>query len=190
MTELTYTLDASHIAAYQKFASERASNKGQSTASSFDSAGQLIAACVAVAIPLAAFDLLLPFATGRSFATVEFFLGLIIGVILVTGGLWLRYRKMRRQFVRPGGPTLSEHCLKLGGDGLRTSSAFFENICRWRAIEEATVHETVVILWLEPGMGVVVPRSAFASAAAEADFLDRVRALAAEAKLPRAGTFA
>jgi hypothetical protein len=52
------------------------------------------------------------------------------------------------------------------------------------------VHETVVVLWLEPGMGVVVPRSAFANAAAEADFVDRVRALVVEAKLPRAGTFA
>lgn len=85
MTELTYTLDASHIAAYQKLASERASNRGHSTASSFDSAGQLIAAGVAVAVPLAALDLLLPFATGRSFATIEFLLGLIIGVGLVAG---------------------------------------------------------------------------------------------------------
>ena len=94
MTELTYTLDASHIAAYQKLASERASSKRSGvTASSFDSAGQLLAACIAVAVPLAALDLLLPFATGRPFAVVEFFLGLIIGVGLVTAGLWLRYRE-------------------------------------------------------------------------------------------------
>lgn len=190
MTELSYTLDASHIAAYQRLASERASNSGHDKTRAFDSAGELLAAGVAVAVPLAALDLLLPFATGRPFAYLEFLLGLLLGVGLVTGGLWLRYRKVRRQAVRPGGPTLSEHRLKLAGDGLRTSSPFFENTCRWHAIEEATVHKTVVVLWLEPGMGVVVPRSAFADATAEADFVDRVRALVVEAKLPRAGTFA
>jgi hypothetical protein len=190
MTELSYTLNVSHIAAYQRLASERASNSGHGAARGFDNAGELLAAGVVVAVPLAAVALLLPLATGRSFAYVEFLFGLLLGIGLVTGGLWFRYRKVHRQAVRPGGPTLSEHHLKLGGDGLRTSSPFFENICRWHAIEEATVHETVVVLWLEPGMGVVVPRSAFANTAAEADFVDRVRALVVEAKLPRAGTFA
>ncbi len=190
MTELTYTLDASHIAAYQKLASERASNSGLAEPRGIDATGIWFAAAFAVAVLLVAASLVLPLLTGRPFSYLEFFLGLLIGFGLVAGALWVQYTKVRRQAVRPDGPTLSEHRLRLGGDGLRTSSPYFENTCRWHAIEDATVYETVVVLWLEPGMGVVVPRSAFADQGQESEFVARVRALVAEAKLPRAGTFA
>lgn len=190
MTELTYTLEASHIAAYQRLASERASNSRGAEPRGFDAAGIWLAAAIAVAVVVVMAGLLLPLLTGRSFSYLEFFLGLFIGFGVIAAALWVQYTTVRRQAVRPDGPTLSEHRLRLAGDGLRTSSQFFENTCRWHAIEDATVHETVVVLWLEPGMGVVVPRSAFADQGQESDFVARVRALVAEAKLPRAGTFA
>jgi hypothetical protein len=190
MTELTYTLEAEHLAAYQKLAALRAASGGRDATRVYESYGRSLVAGLAVAVPMAALYMFLPVVTDRPFAGVEFVFGLIIGVVILVVAMRLQSSRAQRRFVRLDGPTLSEHQLSLAGDGLRTSSRMFDFLCRWHAFEDVTVGDGIVVMWIEPGMGVVVPRNAFADQKAETAFVDLVRAHVLEAKLPRAGVFA
>jgi hypothetical protein len=189
MTELVYTFEPSHLWTYQKLASDRASGAGR--AGSWDVEGlRFIVAAMATAAVLALADLVMPLITDRPFAYLEFLAGLLLGIGMMIGAMWWHYRKMRRRAVRPDGPTLSEHRMSVTPEGLRTTSPLYENVYRWSALDEVTVHDDVIVLWVEPAAGALVPRSAFADRSAERQFVEGVRARIAEAKLPRAGSFA
>lgn len=189
MLELVYTFNPSHLKTYQRLASDRAAG-GRHKGSWNVEVARLLLGTLATAAVLAAADLSMPLITGRPFAYPEFIIGLPAGIGMMIGAMWWRYAQMWQRAFRPDGPTMSEHRLALAPDGVRTTSPHYDNLYRWSALEEVTVHDEVIVLWVEPAAGALVPRCAFSDSVAETQFLERVRARIAEAKLPRSGSFA
>lgn len=113
---------------------------------------------------------------GRPFGLLEFTLGLVGGVAATLVMMWRRYARYYSRAVRPGGLTMAEHRLSVSEEGVRLRSSLHEALYRWPAIEQMTSDDRIIVLWLEPGAGVAVPRKAFAESAAETAFLDAVRA--------------
>jgi hypothetical protein len=107
--------------------------------------------------------------------------GFWLGALLSIAAQWLHYLSMRRRLVRPDGPTLSGHELTVSESGVVASSGRAQAQYRWPLFEGLTERADILVLWYEPGAGIVVPRSAFADAAAERAFCVFVQRRIAEA---------
>ena len=188
MTELVFKFQPAHLRTYQKLASERAYGEKRSRSWDVEWARFLICA-IGVAAVLAALDLALPAVTGRPLAHLELLLGFVAGVGVMLVAMWWRYAKTWRRAFRDNGPTMAEHRVSLTPEGVRSVSAQTDTLYRWPAIDEVAVYEEVIVLWIEPGAGALIPRSAFADRAAETKLVEQVRARIAEGKLPRSGNF-
>jgi hypothetical protein len=182
--ELTYRFEPEHLHLYRRFASDRGIGGPATGREGEDSFGLFLICALVLAAFLAGADVIFPGVTGRPFAFIEFVAGLLSGVAIALAVLWWRYRRFARAALRPDGPTLAEHRLSVSADGLRTTSRFVEGLYRWSAVEDMTVRDGIIVLWIEPSAGVLVPRGAFASPAAEADFLEAVRGYMATTATP------
>jgi hypothetical protein len=172
MIELTYRFDPKHLHLYQKLTNDRSAGRGRSGE---DTWGLFLVSTLVVAAFLAGAEILFPGLTGEPFAMAEFVAGFVTGIAVILAVMWRRYYRVSRAALRTDGPTLSEHRLTVAADGLRTFSQLTEGYYRWPAFEEVTVEDGVIVLWIEPGAGVLVPRSAFDSSTTEAAFLQAVR---------------
>jgi hypothetical protein len=173
MIEITYRFEPEHLKIYPKLVSNRVEAKSIE-------AGEpwwhwMLYTIVAGALIVGA-QLLFPELTGRPFAWIEF----LSGIAVCIGQMWWRYNRLSPASVRPDGPTLAEHRMRVAGDGLNVGSSLMTVTYRWTAFEEATVHDRVIV---EPGGGVLVPRRAFAAPGAEATFLEAVRGHIAAGKV-------
>lgn len=174
MSEVVYTFTPDHLKIYQRLTSDRAS--GQGHAGSWDKEFlRFMLAALATAAILAVADLGVPLITGRPFAYAEFLLGLVAGFAMMLGAMWWRYGQMRKRAVRPDGPTMSEHRMSLTPEGVRVASRLHDVHYRWLAIDDLTIHDEVIVLWVEPAAGALIPRSAFPDRAAEERFVASVR---------------
>jgi hypothetical protein len=178
MIEVTYRLEPEHLHLYRKLATDRTAGRGGGAE---DTWGLYLLCTLAVAAFLASADLVYPGLTGQPFAFAEFFTGLLAGIAVFLALMWPRYSRLSRAAVRPDGPTLAQHRLSVTPDGLRATSRFVDGQYKWFAFEDVTIADGVIVLWIEPGAGVLVPRSAFASPAAETAFLEAVRGFMAAA---------
>lgn len=180
MIELTYRYGPEHIKTYQALASRRVEASDRDYASEWW--GRMLIYALLAGAVLAAADLAFPLLTERPFALLEFVSGFIGGVACTYALSWRRYRRLSSKMVKPDGPTMSEQRVGVAEDGIRSTSRFIDHVYRWTAFEGVTVHNGIIVLWTEPGDGAMVPRSAFADQAAEAAFLDAVRANMTAAK--------
>lgn len=188
MTDLVFKFEPAHLKTYQKLASNRA--YGEKRAASWDVEWVRFLMCaIGVAATLAVADLVLPAVTGRPLAYLELLLGFVAGIVVMLAAMWWRYARTWARAFRDDGPTMAEHRMSLTPDGVRSTSSQTDTLYRWPAIDEVAVHDDVIVLWIEPGAGALIPRSAFADGASESQFLEQIRARIAEAKLPRAGSF-
>jgi len=175
--EVTYSLQPRDIANYQRAAWRRLQKRRTWK-------DELLSFLIVIAIAGSVWTATawgLPRLTAEPVAVPELVLGVVLGALAMLAVL----RERARSMLRRDGPTLSERRLALSDAGVEIRSATFESLYRWSVIEEVGEYGSLVVLWVEPGTGVVVPRGAFADPAAERTFLDAVRGHMGAAK--RAG---
>ena len=136
---------------------------------------------VMAAVVLAAWAL--PRFSRHHFAFEELAIGFFTGVTFVFAATWLNYFRQRRLLVKPSGPTLSLHHLSLEEAGLRIATDKIETSSRWSLFDEITAYKNIFVLWIEPGQGIVVPKSAFADEAGVSAFLSAVSVYITNAKV-------
>jgi hypothetical protein len=180
MIQFTYRYGPEDIRAYQALASRRVEAKNSDVASEWW--GRMLVFALVAGAVLAGAALAFPLLTERPFALLEFLSGFVAGWACIYALSLRRYRRLSAKMVKPDGPTMSEQRVSVVDDGIKSNSRFIDHIYRWTAFEGVTVHDGIIVLWTEPGDGAMVPRSAFADQAAEAAFLDAVRANMAAAK--------
>lgn len=179
MIEIKFRLEPAHLSAYRRLSSARIEAIGTQADGNW---GAWMVGTFSAAALIAAASLTFPAVTGHPFAVAEFTVGLVSGAAIFTAIAWWRYMRLSRRATRADGPTRAEHRLNLGDDGLRSSTCFAEVLYRWSAFEGVTSTDEVIVLWIEPGGGVLVPRSAFAAPGAESAFLEAVRRYMGQAK--------
>lgn len=123
----------------------------------------------------------IPHLTLRRFGAVEMGAGYILGVAFMFASIWLNYYRQRGVLLKPNGPGLSPHTLILEPQRLRIAGPHFDHVFQWPVFEELTVLKTILVLWIEPGQGLIIPRSAFASEAEAKAFAATLRANIANA---------
>ena len=135
-------------------------------------------------------DSVVPRITGARLSMVELVIGFVIGIAVLLGMFWLNHFDQAKKLVRPDGPTLSEHTVSAGASGLSVSATHMSAHYAWGAIEDVTQERGLVVLWLEPSLGLVIPQRAFANPQERETFVAAIAARRSEAGLPRAGSFA
>jgi hypothetical protein len=141
------------------------------------------------ALTFAGLDAAAPSILGRSLEVVELLAGFVLGLLMAVALMWLSYWDQIRRAVRKDGPTLGEHTVRLNGEGLAVSIRDGEARYAWRAFQGVTRQRGLLTVWLEPGVGIMIPERAFAGEAERVQFTAEIEARLADAKLPRAGSF-
>jgi hypothetical protein len=189
MTQIIYRLEPRHLRDYHFAIRDRLSRSSARGAPRSEWQRGLLfgLACAALYFGLV---WLWPRMTGVEVGIAELVTGLVLGMAMAVGAMWWQYEEQRRLIVKPGGPSLAEHALAIDGAGVAITGQNFESRYKWSIFEDASRYSDILVLWIEPGAGIIVPRAALGGIAAEDAFLAEVKARAAEAKLPRSGTFA
>ncbi len=189
MTQLVYRLEPRHLTDYQFAIRDRLSRSPARRAPKAEWVRGLLfgLACAVIYFGLV---WLWPRVAGAELGIAELVLGLLLGMAVAVGAMWWHYAEQRRLMVKPGGPSLGEHALAIDGAGIVITGQNFECRYKWPIFEDASRYSDILILWIEPGAGIIVPRGALGGVAAEDAFLADAKARSAEAKLPRAGGFA
>lgn len=144
---------------------------------------------VAVFVSLQVFDKRIVQFTGHPASFVELAIGFLAGGALVLCLLWIHHWDQTRKLVHPDGPTLSEHTVSVNTSGLSVSAPHMTAHYTWPAIQEVSKERGLVVLWLEPSVGLVVPERAFPNPETCQEFIAAVEARRTESVLPRAGSF-
>ena len=183
--KINYQLTPSDITSYQYAVRNRLQktvkgDDGWLTQAGIGLAIAVVAAGVTVAVMEA-----IPSLTGRAFGLEEFLAGFLFGGLAILGLIWLNYFRQRKSIVKPGGPALSLHTLTVEPDGMRITGPNFETNYLWPIFEDISDLKTLIVLWIEPGQGFAIPRSAFANEAGAEAFVEDIRGHIAKARLSR-----
>lgn len=174
MISSTYRLELRHLASYQFAVKSRL----EATPGVWwlSAPFQAVVALVCIGIFTAIAALSLPWLGFGRLQTPSFLVGLILGIFGILGIWWLHYFSVRQRLVRPDGPTPREHRLYADETGITLTTAIGKGEYRWAMFEDLTERDDVLLLWYEPGGGIVIPRSAFLAPDAYAGFLALARA--------------
>jgi YcxB-like protein len=173
--ELRYQLTRDDLAAYQYAVRTRVTKQvtlqdGKSRDVLYGLAFGLLLVALAAAVAL-----VLPHLTHRRFAAEEMAAGFFLGVIFTFAAIWHNYWRQRGVVASPDGPALSGHVMTLEPQGFRITGPNFNHWLLWPIVHEVSELKTLIVLWMEPAQGIVIPRSAFASAAQAEAFAVTVR---------------
>ncbi len=174
MIELSYRLEPRHLMDYQFAIRDRLlRSPGRVT----PKAEWLRALLFGLACGVIYFGLvwLWPRIAGVDLSVAELVLGFLLGAAAAVGAMWWHYAEQRRLMVKPDGPSLGEHVLAISATGISVVGQHFENRYAWPIFEDASRYSGIVILWIEPGMGLIIPRTTFGGEAAEDAFLEAFR---------------
>jgi hypothetical protein len=188
MTAKTFKLSPEDLAAYQFAVRDRLSAlppRAWWESDGIRAAALLVLFVIAVMV----IDRTLQTAFGRSMELPDFLIGAGAGAALVLGLVWMSYRDQRRRIVREEGVILGEHTLELTVAGVVSRQRHVEARYDWPVILEVTDQRGMVILWIEPGVGIAVPQHAFASDAERTQFVAEVEQRRTGSQLPRVGSF-
>ena len=126
--------------------------------------------------------LTLPHFTHRRIAEPEMAVGFFMGVTFMLASLWLNYFRQRRNVVNEGGPTLSPHLLSVEPQGLRITGPNLEHSYLWPIFKDITEFKSLLVLWMEPAHGLIIPHSAFGDEVSLKAFIEEVRAHISQSK--------
>lgn len=121
-------------------------------------------------------------ATDREVGTL--LAGYLIGAVTVV--LALQSKRLTRAMLQDDGPTLSAHKARIDEAALRFDGTFAKARYDWSGIIDATELPAAIVLWLEPGQGVILPKRAFKSETEAKAFLAFAHTQIAAAALTRA----
>jgi hypothetical protein len=123
----------------------------------------------------------IPLIFGFEFVSFHLTWYIYIPLILVSGTLWNVYLLwVRRRAVvaqtqtRPG--AIGLHTFKLGPDGVREQTTVIEAFARWAKVTEIAENKQLIVFFLGPRYGFLIPKRAFPSAEDAQVFLDTARA--------------
>lgn len=181
MTEVTFKLEPRQIASYQYAVRNHLKTVPGTGWLAKEWVHFLLAAGVSLSLYIA-IEWLLPLWTGVAASWPDVIIGAFAGIVFLLIGLWLAYLKQRQALVREHGPTLSLHTIAVTAEGLGVSAPLMHHHYAWGLFDEVTEHKDLILLWIEPGMALIVPHGAFADAAKKDGFIADVRARIAAAK--------
>lgn len=189
MTEVTFDLQFEDLSAYQFVVRDRLTKLAPKQWWETDAFRATVLFGFA-AVTFALLDWAAPSFLGRPLEFVEFLTGFWLGLLLAIGLMWMTYWDQRRRMVKPDGPMLGEHVVKLNGEGVAINLRDVEARYAWRAFDSITEQRGLLSIWMEPGVGLIIPCRAFASDADRVQFISEVNARMTASRLPRAGSFA
>ena len=152
-----------------------------------------VRAAIVIAISAAlsiVIGMLVPAVTGAPLAPLELLIGFAAGLVFTLGMLWINHLDQAKKLLRSDGPTLSEHSVSVAGSGLSVTAPHSTVHYAWPIIQDVSIARGLVLLWLEPSSALAVPERAFKSLETRDKFISDSEMRQAEAKLPRAGSFA
>ena len=135
-------------------------------------------------------DRVVPGLTGHELSMTELGLGIVMGFAFFLAILWLNHFEQAKKLVRADGPTMSEHTVSVNTTGLNVTAPHMTAHYAWAAFQDVTAVRNLVVLWIEPAFGLVIPKRAFANDEARDAFIAAIEARRTESGLPRAGSFA
>lgn len=112
----------------------------------------------------------------RAMELPELIFGVLLGLGVMFATTWLHYFDQRQGLARADGPILSPQTMRLSVDGIGVQSKACDVRYRWAAVDAITQARGLIVFWIEPGAGLVLPADAFATEAARADFIAEAEA--------------
>lgn len=94
-----------------------------------------------------------------------------------------RLRALSTKAIKSSGTSIGDRELIADQSGVSLRGPICQSTTQWAAFDEITTQARTLVLWTEPADGVIIPRSAFATPAAEKKFVDFVKARIAPANM-------
>lgn len=188
MTEIEYQLEPKDLAAYQFATRDRL--RGARSNSLLDN--EIVRAVLIMVLAggaMVGVEALGRFYLGRPLELFDYVAGVLFGAALMLALVWLHYFDQRRRLARPDGPVLGKSTLRLMREGVLITQKHVEVRYGWPVFLGITEARDLLLMWIEPGVAIAIPRSAFGSDREIADFISEAGARMAEAGLPRSGSF-
>jgi hypothetical protein len=134
-------------------------------------------ACMAAYVLLIRYGYLL---SPRRIDPAAFGFAFALGALFLWGAasvyFWLANRRAKQYALKPSGLNLGPRQLTVDEPGIVSRGSTDTTTIAWRAFDEVELLSNIIVLWVEPIAGVIVPRDAFDAPEAEAAFLADVRA--------------
>lgn len=102
-------------------------------------------------------------------------IGFLAGGGMLLAALWHRSFEIRRLLSQDSNPALLPYHAVIDSEQLRFTSPRADTVVRWPFVSQITQHPGMVILWIEPHHGIIIPSSAFANDDAVQAFLTFAR---------------
>ena len=102
-------------------------------------------------------------------------IGFLAGGGMLLAALWHRSFEIRRLLSQDSNPALLPYHAVIDSEQLRFTSPRADTVVRWPFVSQITQHPGMVILWIEPHHGIIIPISAFANDDAVQAFLTFAR---------------
>lgn len=188
MTEIEYQLEPKDLAAYQFATRDRL--RGARSKSLLDN--EIVRAVIIMVLgggAMIGVEALARWYLGRPLELFDYAVGVLFGAALMLALIWLHYFDQRRRLARPDGPVLGKSTLRLMREGVLITQKHVEVRYGWPVFLGITEARDLLLMWIEPGVAIAIPRRAFGSDKVLADFVSEADARMAEAGLPRSGSF-
>jgi hypothetical protein len=160
--QIDYQLTPKHVAAYQYAVRDRM--RAMTGTGGMRERLSYAALALLTCLLLIGGDVALEHLTGARTSPWALVFGLIVGAAITIGTYWIQYFGQRSRIVQPGGPTLKPHTMDAGDARLSVQAESIESSYAWCHFEAVTEHADILVLWIEPALGLFVPRDAFANA--------------------------
>lgn len=185
--EVVYQLEPAHFTAYQNEAARRLSMADTTRKAPAVHKARGPLAALLVIVVLTTIEVAITRLKGGPPNYPEQFFGFLVGAGALAAITWEQARRAASAVVRPDMQASRERRLAVTAEGLKASGPTFETLYRWPVFKEVAVHGPVIVAWIEPDFGVMVPAKAFASDSDRTAFVEAVRSRIVTAKLPQAG---
>jgi hypothetical protein len=171
--KVNYQLAPKHLAAYQYAVRDRM--RAITGAGTVRERLSYAALALLIGLLLIGGDVALEHFTGAPTSPWALVFGLVLGAAMIIATYWIHYFGQRGRIVQPDGPTLKPHTMDAGDTRLIVQAEGIDVSYAWHNFEAVTEHAEIMVIWIEPALGLVVPRDAFVSPDVERAFLSRVR---------------
>ena len=168
--DLRYQLTPQMLWAYQRAAQRRLSTAASKAMGWRGEAINVAVACAFAGLIWFA-SYLLWLWSGRDVDIPSLALGFVAGCAMVFVAFWHRSLEVRRLMMAGGNAAFNPYHAVIDETQLRFSNARAETVLRWPSITEITLDKDVIVLWMEPGQGCVIPNSAFTNEVAAKAFI-------------------
>jgi hypothetical protein len=101
----------------------------------------------------------------------SFAAGMFTAWLLLSLTIVLSTRGRLARFIRDDGHVLGRRHIRLTHEGVETWGRTDQARYTWAAFEDVSIFRSLVVLWLEPSVALMVPRSVFTTPDAETEFV-------------------